>query len=132
MIHTDSEDRSPQRIEGCVLNLSDSTRWTVSEHDVPSHGSALVGDSSITITVKNDARDYWQYLTTEVEVDLDRTPILNVEVPECLSAWSIKVAPLEAESARDDIELITENSNVGVFHVNVANATGWGGASALS
>jgi hypothetical protein len=126
MIHTDTS-LNPRRIEGCVLNISDPTLWTMSEYDVPGHGTALFDVSGITITVNSDARDYWQYLTTEIEVDLDQTPMLNVVVPECLSAWSIKVAPLEAESAREDIELMTENSNSGVFSVNIAEVTGWGG-----
>ena len=126
MIHTDT-GLAPQRLEGCIVGGSDPARWTLSEYDVPAHGSALFRETGITVTVHSDARDYWQYLTTELEVDLDQTPMLQVTIPQCKSAWSIKVAPLEATSAAEDIVLLTENSNTGVFHVDMAEATGWGG-----
>ncbi|GBF73413.1 hypothetical protein PA598K_01702 [Paenibacillus sp. 598K] len=126
MIHTDT-GLDPQRIEGGVLDGSDPARWTLSEYDVPEHGSVLFADAGITVTVHSDARDYWQYLTTELEVDLDQTPMLLAAIPHCKSAWSIKVAPLEAASAAEDIELIAENSNTGAFHVDIAAATGWRG-----
>lgn len=126
LLHTD-EGSSPRRIQGLEWPGVDLLEWTMSEHDIPEDGTAIVDASGMKITVHNDARDYWQYATAVVELDLEETSILNIEVIQCLSAWSVKAALLDSESASEDIELITENSSEGVFTVNLAHATGWSG-----
>lgn len=126
MFHEEASANS-KYIDGINLDLSDGSLWTKSEHETAGDCEAFFDLSGISVTVKEGAQNYWQYITAILEVDLDSTPILEIEVSECCSAWGVKVSPEQAESNDEDIVLIVENSASGVFYADISKVTGWRG-----
>jgi len=59
----------------------------------------------------------------EVTVDLDRTPLLFLEVPSGTGKWALKVSDGKA----DDVTLIGDTADRGQFIADIAQVTGWRG-----
>jgi len=59
-----------------------------------------------------------------ISVDLDRFPILMIDVRACDKLWALKVRPLDDMR---DICLIADTSQTGVFYCDIPKATGWKG-----
>ncbi|MBC7327856.1 hypothetical protein H5T87_07045 [bacterium] len=61
---------------------------------------------------------------TTVSLDLDRYPILGIQVKNCNKLWALKVRPIDDIR---DICLILDTSQTGIFFCDVEKATGWRG-----
>ncbi len=59
-----------------------------------------------------------------ISVDLDRYPILMIDVKASQGLWALKVRPVDDMR---DICLIPDTSRTGVFQCNIERATGWRG-----
>lgn len=59
-----------------------------------------------------------------ISVDLDKYPILMIDVKSCEGLWALKVRPVDDMR---DICLIADTSRTGIFQCDIGKETGWKG-----
>lgn len=120
MIHK-RNGRRGESLLGWQADLSTPVGWQHSGESV-----MQTGTEGLKIEVNRDAASEIQSFTTRVnlEINLDKTPYLHINVPEGNAWWAIKV---HAEDEPVDRVIRQESPGNGLFTYNIAELTGWTG-----
>ncbi|MHA4816127.1 hypothetical protein ACXZ65_17420 [Streptomyces aculeolatus] len=89
------------------------------KHDV----TTTSADGRTTVKVNDGVG--WGYISREITVDLDKTPLITLTVAESDGQWALKV---NDGSSGTDVELQQDTDATGSFTYGIASASGWRGS----
>ena len=76
-------------------------------------------DGTAVMTLRPDAPYDWAWVTLTADVDFDKNPYFNINVPECRGRWAVKVA---GAGISGDIAIKPDNNETGMFSIDMAAA----------
>ena len=82
------------------------------------------------MSVNSNANPSYKSLTTtnRISIDLDKTPILTLYMPQASGKWSLKIRNTQNE----EVTLRTDASGTGTFEYNLRELTTWKGNQRIS
>ncbi|MBD8078387.1 hypothetical protein [Cellulosimicrobium arenosum] len=110
-----SPDDADEADAGFVDDFDDASPWTTSRN-----GATLRSDGSQGTVGTGDVTH--GAVERTVTVDLDRDPLLTVDVPQTSAKWALKVS-----DGGKDVDVQWDTDRTGVLTYDLAGLTGWSG-----
>ncbi|MBQ9416035.1 MAG: hypothetical protein IJU20_04220 [Clostridia bacterium] len=97
-------------------NLDNTKTWTYAS----GKSDLQVADGKLSLRVRENASEAWQYAAEPIDIDLSTHPTLSITVDSCESQWALKVC----EAGQADVVLISDTSKTGTFSVDLSGKLG--------
>lgn len=110
---------------GWQADITSTNKW------YPENGSKLeVTKEGLKMSVNSNANPSYKSLTTtsRISIDLNKTPILTLYIPQASGKWSLKIKNTQNE----EISLRTDASGTGTFEYDLRELTSWKGNQRIS
>ena len=110
---------------GWQADLTSTVKW------YPENGSKLeIIEEGLKMSVNSNANPSYKSLTTtnRISIDLDKTPILTLYMPQASGKWSLKIRNTQNE----EVTLRTDASGTGTFEYDLRELTTWKGNQRIS